>query len=135
MVLYNYHMALKNKYTPGVCNIGPAEIRMRRWSGHLGLAVTLCLLAYYSFNPTDQLMRLWIFIPATVSTLGYLQAYLHFCAHFGLSGLFNVSDDVGRAESVEQKSFRRKDQQKAFLIIIASFAVGVIATTITLVLF
>jgi len=32
-----------NRYVPGTCNIGPAEIAVRRRAGHVGLAATAAL--------------------------------------------------------------------------------------------
>lgn len=117
-------MASKNKYIPGVCNIGPSEIRLRRWTGHIGLAATIFLIGSYFGAPSDPTARLLIFFPATVAAIGYLQAALHFCAQFGLFGLFNISDTFGKRESVDQHKYRRKDQQKALTIIGISLFIG-----------
>lgn len=114
----------QNKYIPGVCNIGPAEIRMRRWTGHIGLAATIFLFGSYFGVPTDPTSRLLIFIPAAVAAMGYLQAWMHFCAQFGFVGLFNVSEAFGKRESVDQQEFRRKDQKKALTIIGLSLLFG-----------
>ena len=119
-------MASHNKYIPGVCNIGPSEIRMRRWTGHIGLAATIFLIGSYFGGPTDPATRLLIFFPAAVATLGYVQAVTHFCAQFGLVGIFNVSHSFGNRDSVDQQEFRKKDRQKALLIIATSLVVGAI---------
>ena len=39
-------MTTTNLYQPGVCNIGPAEIRARRRTGWIGLAVAVGI-AYF----------------------------------------------------------------------------------------
>lgn len=119
-------MATTHKYIPGVCNIGPSEIRIRRWTGHIGLAATLLLIGSYFVVPSDPSARLLLFFPATIAAIGYLQAAFHFCAQFGFVGLFNVSDTFGKRESVDQRAYRRKDQQKALLIISSSAAIGAI---------
>ena len=130
-MLYTSFMDINKKYVPGVCNIGPAEIRLRRWTGHIGLGATVFLIGSYIGMATDPTSRLLIFFPAAVSALGYLQAQMHFCAQFGLAGLFNVSETFGKRESVDQRAFRRKDQQKALLIIGLSIAVGSLVALVT----
>lgn len=117
-------MATNGTYIPGVCNIGPAEIRLRRWTGHIGLAATVFLFASYFIAPIGPTFRLLIFFPAAVSAIGYLQAWMHFCAQFGFVGLFNVSTTFGKRESINQQDFRRKDLQKALTIVGLSFLVG-----------
>lgn len=115
---------MSTTYIPGVCNIGPAEIRYRRMTGYVGLAVTIALFVIFYVVPIDAAWRLLAFIPSTVAATGFLQAYLHFCARFGMSGLFNVGDDMREQHTVDQIEFRKKDQQKAISIIASSSAVG-----------
>jgi hypothetical protein len=121
---------MSSEYIPGVCNIGPAEIRLRRASGYLGLTITLLLFILFYFVPVDSLVRLVVFLPAALAASGFLQARLHFCARFGMSGLFNVSDDMKQHQTVDQAEYRRKDQQKALTIIIVSAAFGVVAAVV-----
>lgn len=45
-----------------------------------------------------------------------------------MAGLFNFSDDITQHESVEKAEFRRKDQQKAVIIIGGSVVIGVVIT-------
>jgi hypothetical protein len=68
--------------------------------------------------------RLLLFFPATMSAVGFLQATMHFCAAFGMLGVFNFGPDVGKTETVEQKGYRRKDQIKALLIVFYSALIG-----------
>lgn len=116
-----------NRYVPGVCNIGPAEIRMRKMSGIFGLGVTVVMFGLFYVVDVDPLFRLLIFVPATLAASGFLQAQLHFCARFGMSGLFNFGDDIRKQESIDQAEYRRKDQRKAITIIVgsATIALGV----------
>ncbi len=113
-------------YIPGMCNIGPAEIRLRRLSGIAGLVATAVLWLIFILIDTPSIWRLIVFIPATVSAVGLLQAWLHFCVNFGMRGLFNVSESLQQQESVDQQEYRRKDQQKALTIIAGSSVIGVI---------
>ncbi len=108
------------QYIPGVCNIGPAEIRLRKIAGIGGAVfVGIFWLVFVTLN-TPDIWRLSIFIPAFLSSIGFLQASLHFCVNFALRGLFNVSDAVKKEESVDSTEFRKKDQQKALILIAGS---------------
>jgi hypothetical protein len=120
------------RYIPGVCNIGPAEIRARRSTGILGLATTIIFLVIFLLFNIPPVWRLIIFIPAAGAAVGFLQAQLHFCVHFGMSGLFNVGDDLAKHETVDQAEYRKKDQQKAVTIMVVSAALGLIVTLLSL---
>jgi hypothetical protein len=114
-----------NVYQPGVCNIGPAEIRRRRSTGYIGLAVAIVFLVVAFALGWATPWRLFVFLPAVASASGFLQAQLHFCARFGAQGLFNFGQ-LGSEENVLQAEFRRKDQRKATLIIVLSIIIGVV---------
>ena len=93
-------MTTDDKYIPGVCNIGPAEIKRRRRSGWFGLGVTILLW-----------LAFWIFgVPAA-----------------WMKGVFNFGSELGKTETVEQAEFRRKDQRKALLISLYSALIGIAA--------
>lgn len=111
-------------YIPGVCNIGPAEIRARRFTGYVGLVVTVLAFVVFYLVPVSETIRLLVYIPAAITATGFLQAQLRFCAKFGMQGLFNFGSQIGRTESVDQVEFRRKDQRKAIIIIAGSAAIG-----------
>jgi hypothetical protein len=121
-----------NTYIPGVCNIGPAEIRYRRSAGILGLVAMIVFLAIFLVFNVPPVWRLVIFIPAAGAAVGFLQAQLHFCVRFGMSGLFNFSDDIAKRESVEQVEFRKKDQQKAITIMAISAVFGLVVMLLSL---
>lgn len=119
-----------DRYIPGVCNIGPAEIRMRRTTGLFGLGVTVIMFLLFYIVSVDPQLRLLIFIPAVIAASGFLQAQLHFCAKFGMSGLFNFGDDIRKQDSVDQAEYRRKDQRKAITVIAGSAAIALGITLI-----
>lgn len=112
-------------YQPGVCNIGPAEIRRRRRTGWVGVAfaVGFLVLAFALHWPAP--LRLIVFLPVAIAASGFLQAAFHFCARFGMQGLFNFGE-LGTEETVMEAEFRRKDQRKALLIGGLSGAIGVV---------
>ncbi len=119
-------MATKSEYIPGVCNIGPAEIRNRRMFGWIGLGVTLILWGAFLVFGVPAGWRLLLFFPAAMSAIGFLQAALHFCANFGMRGLFNFGPEVGKTDTVEQAEFRRKDRMKAMQIILYGSVIGAV---------
>jgi len=114
-----------DKYIPGVCNIGPAEINRRKRTGWFGLGATVLLwLAFWAFHVPAP-WRLLLFFPAFLSAEGFLQAAFHFCAGFAMQGVFNFGAEVGKTETVAQAEFRRKDQRKALLISLYSALIGI----------
>ncbi|MFZ3011869.1 MAG: hypothetical protein WA060_02650 [Minisyncoccia bacterium] len=116
-------MEMQNKYIPGVCNIGPAEINKRKQAGWIGLIATIALWAIFIWFDIPSIWRLTLFLSAMMSATGFLQAYMHFCAYFGFASLFNFGD-VGKTESVSQAELRAKDKRKAWQIVIYAILIG-----------
>lgn len=114
------------KYTPGVCNIGPSEIAQRKRAGWIGAIITVVLFFVFIVLHIPPLYRLIIFFPATLTAVGFIQAYFHFCAAFGLNGIYNVLKPAGQTETVAQKLFREKDRNKSLHIIYLSVLVGLL---------
>lgn len=117
---------MPNTYTPGVCNIGPQEIKMRQRAGWTGLAATIVIgaLIYYLASPAWT--RLVLFFPAFIAAVGFIQAGMHFCVAFASKGLFNMSDVQGVTESVDKAEFRKADQKKSIQIWTYSLIVAVL---------
>jgi glucan phosphoethanolaminetransferase (alkaline phosphatase superfamily) len=120
-------MPSKTEYIPGVCNIGPAEIQRRMQAGWLGLAAAVLLWVVFILFSVPAPWRLLLFFPAVTAAIGFLQAAMHFCAAFGILGVFNVAAAAGKTDSVEQAEFRKADRKKALLIILYSLLVGLAA--------
>lgn len=116
-------MEMQNKYIPGVCNIGPAEINKRKQAGWIGLIATIALWVIFIWFDIPSIWRPTLFLPAMMSATGFLQAYMHFCAYFGFASLFNFGD-VGKTESVSQAELRAKDKRKAWQIVIYAILIG-----------
>jgi len=116
-------MTTTNTYQPGVCNIGPAEIRQRRLSGWIGTAFAAAFLALAFALGWPPALRLIVFIPVVLAANGFLQAAFHFCVRFGTQGLFNFGE-LGTEEAVHEKEYRRKDQRKAILIVVLSVLIA-----------
>ena len=120
-------------YQPGVCNIGPQEIRRRRRAGHVGLVVAVVLLAVLVAVGAPPLARLLVAIPAAMAASGYLQAWLKFCAGFGSRGIFNF-DEVGQTHEVVDAEGRARDRARARQIGFASLGIGVAVAVVAVLL-
>jgi hypothetical protein len=110
-------------YIPGVCNIGPAEIRRRRTAGIGGAVAAGAVLAATVLTGAPKPLRLLAIVPAAGAASGFIQAATHFCAGFGMRGVFNFGD-TGSTDTVDQAEFRAEDQAKARRILGASLAIG-----------
>jgi hypothetical protein len=124
-----FDMQEQNQYVPGVCNIGRSEIKMRKLAGWVGLVVTILLYGSFVYLGVPRIWRLIIFIPFTMAAIGFLQAHMHFCANFGMRGVFNFGD-IGNTDTVEQAEFRAADRRKAMRIIAYSVIAGIAAAVI-----
>jgi hypothetical protein len=116
--------APKVKYVPGVCNIGPQERKLRKIAGWIGTVVTLALAVYFHFANISSGVKLWIFLPAMLGSVGFLQYYQHFCVNFGLRGLFNVNKEAFKTDTVNQAKFRKMDQAKALQILFIGLVIS-----------
>jgi hypothetical protein len=115
---------MTDQYVPGSCNIGPAEIALRRRAGHAGLVVTAALGAALLRSDLPRAWRLTLAVPAAGAASGYLQAYERFCADFGWRGVYNF-DRRGQEQPVAGDDALAQDRRKAMRIAAASAAVGV----------
>ena len=122
--------APKDKYIPGVCTIGPAEIKSRMQAGWFGLVLTVIIGALLFYLEASPVTRLVLFLPAFIGAIGFLQAYFHFCVAFGSQGLFNVANEAGKTESVTQQEFRKKDQQIVYKIMIYSVLIAAVVAVV-----
>jgi hypothetical protein len=120
------------EYIPGVCNIGPAERRKRRMGGIIGTIVTLVILALLVAIGGPIWWRLILIIPASGAATGFLQDALHFCAGFGMKGIYNVMNSAGVVDNVELEEFRLKDKRKAQMIVLWSGLIGLAFAGLTL---
>ena len=119
----------RNVYKPGVCNIGPAEIRKRRLSGWIGAALSVAFLVLAFALDWAAPWRLLVFLPAFMAAQGFLQAAFHFCVGFASRGLFNFGE-LGTEDNVLDAEFRRADQRKAVLISVLAFAIAAVVAVV-----
>jgi hypothetical protein len=116
-------------YSPGVCNIGPAEIARRRMAGHLGLLVSAAGLAALVVTGAPHWTRLILVLPAGASASGYLQAWLHFCAGFGSRGVYNFGP-LGTVSQVAEPEARARDLARSIRIGVAALAIGIVVAIV-----
>jgi hypothetical protein len=112
-------------YEPGVCNIGPAEIRRRRASGWVGLAAAAVFLALAFAFGWAAPWRLLVALPVFLSAQGFLQAAFRFCVGFASRGLYNFGA-LGSEHNVVDAEFHRKDLRKALVITLIAAAIAVV---------
>lgn len=120
-------------YQAGACNIGPAEIARRRWSGHVGTLLTVALLVVLLVIGAPAAWRLTLAIPAAMAAIGYLQAYLRFCAAYGFWGVFNFGE-LGRRHDVLDRDSLARDRRRAARIALGGVAVGILVALVAVAL-
>ena len=121
---------MTNQYVPGVCNIGPAEIRMRKMLGWYGLIAAAILWGLLVWLHASAWWRIVMFVPLFFSANGFLQGAMHFCAGFGMRGLFNFGPKVGQTDTVQQAEFRAMDRKKSQQIFGYAFLIAVVIALI-----
>jgi hypothetical protein len=112
-----------DQYLPGTCNIGPAEIALRKRVGHAGLVATAVLAAVLVLLDATPVWRLTLGLPAALAAAGYLQAWLRFCANFGFRGVYNF-EALGHEERVAAEEARAQDRRRALVVAAGSALVG-----------
>ena len=77
-------------YIPGTCNIGKGEIRRRQLVALVGLFFSISTLLTFNTVDAPTAIRLGIFFPLMVASVGFVQSRSKFCLAYGLAGTFNV---------------------------------------------
>ena len=121
-------------YTPGVCNIGPAERKQRLNIGWLGLGLIFVTLAAFVIFSVPDPWRVLVAIPAVLGANGFLQYRMHFCVNFAMRGLYNLGDALHAEENVVDAEMRKADQRKGLQIIGLSLLIGLAVVVIAVLL-
>jgi len=121
-------------YTPGVCNIGPAERRQRLNIGWLGLGLTFAALAAFVVFSVSDPWRVLVAAPALLGANGFLQYRMHFCVNFAMRGLYNLGDALHAEENVVDAEMRKADQRKGLQIIGLSLLAAALVVVIAILL-
>ena len=121
------------EYIPGSCNIGKGEIRRRQSVALVGLISSFFMLLAFSVTATPIQIRLLIFLPLLVASVGFVQSRSKFCLAYGFAGTFNIGK-LGDIKRVASKEDRKADRVTALKILGKSFLLATVATAVVLVL-
>ncbi len=121
------------QYAAGSCNIGPKEVRRRRFVGIVGLVLVFITVVSFHSQHVKGLSRLSLFLPAILFSIGYLQSRKKFCLAFGLAGIFNFGS-LGQVSKVISPADKALDRKTALNLIIQAFGLAALITIIVLVL-
>jgi hypothetical protein len=121
------------QYIPGTCNIGKSEVRKRQLVALVGVFFTISTLFAFNTVDTPTEVRLGIFFPLMVASVGFVQSRSKFCLAYGFAGTFNVGK-MGDIKRVSSKEDRAADRKTALVILGKSFLLAAIATAVVLVL-
>ncbi|MEI6648118.1 MAG: hypothetical protein WCO08_00615 [Actinomycetes bacterium] len=124
---------MSDLYQPGVCNIGPQEIRRRRLVGYFGLLITIATAFLLQQHHSSRITRFSIFFPAMVFSFGWIQAKKKFCMGFGLAGTFNFGK-LGNLDRIEMEVFRKQDRDTVIKMALQAIAVALVITALELML-
>ena len=123
----------ETQYIPGTCNIGKGEVRRRQLVALLGLFFSISTLLTFNTVDAPAIVRLGIFFPLMVASVGFVQSRSKFCFAYGLAGTFNVGK-LGDIKRVASKEDRAADRKTALVILGKSFLLAALATAVVLVL-
>ena len=121
------------EYIPGSCNIGKGEVRRRQLVALVGLFFSILTLIVFTTVDTPTEVRLGIFFPLMVASVGFVQSRSKFCLAYGFAGTFNVGK-MGDIKRVASKEDRAADRKTALVILGKSFLLAALATAVVLVL-
>lgn len=113
-------------YVPGVCNIGPWEIRKRWATGIAGLAAAVLLLVALVGSHAPVPARLIVLLPAWGGVFSVLQARRHFCGAYALRRVSNFGNTYDTVRDVTDEAAHRADMAALLRLTRDSFIVGLV---------
>jgi hypothetical protein len=124
---------MSNQYIPGTCNLGKDEIRSRQIVALFGLFLTISSVIGILAADQGRSVRFSIFIPAMISSVGFVQSRSKFCLAYGLAGTFNF-ERLGKISRVASVEDRRADRKTAITILLKAAALAALITVVFFVL-
>jgi hypothetical protein len=121
-------------YVPGVCNIGPWEIRRRWIGGILGLGIAAALLAVLIAVHAPVVARVLVLLPAWGGAFSVLQARRRFCGAYAMRGISNFGVDLGTVREVQDDAAHRADMAALVQMTRDAFLIGLAITVIAVLL-
>ena len=101
-----------SEYISGACNIGPAEIKRRKQGAYLGGALYLIVSISLIASDASMSTRLWVFLPAALFAVGYIQSKRKFCVAYGFLGIFNF-EKLGKTTKIKVNQELKADRKYA----------------------
>ena len=120
---------MTDQYIPGTCNIGKSEIRQRQIVALIGLALSVSALVGFISTGASPSVRLGIFLPLTIFSIGWVQSRKRFCLAYGFMGTFNFGR-LGRVSRVSDKASLAADRKTAVSILLQSLGLAGLLTLI-----
>lgn len=120
---------MTDQYIAGTCNIGKNEIRQRQVVALIGLFLSLSSLVGFITTGASASVRLGIFLPLSVFSIGWVQSRKKFCLAYGFLGTFNFGK-LGRVSRVSDKASLAADRKTAFSILLQSLGLAAILTLV-----
>ncbi len=124
---------MSSDYIPGTCNIGKSEIRQRQFVALVGAFLTVFIGIGLLSNEDPNPPRFFIFFPALIFAIGFVQSRKKFCLAYGFAGTFNFGR-LGKASRVASAEDKKADRKMAISILRQSvlLALGITVTYTTL---
>lgn len=120
---------MSDQYIAGSCNIGKAEVRQRQIVALIGLFLSVSALIGFISSSASPSIRLGIFLPLTVFSIGWIQSRKRFCLAYGFLGTFNFGR-LGKISRVADKASLAADRKTAITILVQSLALAAVLTLI-----
>ena len=120
---------MTDQYIAGTCNIGKNEIRQRQVVALIGLFLSVSSLIGFISTGASQSVRLGIFLPLAVFSIGWVQSRKKFCLAFGFMGTFNFGK-LDKVSRVADKASLAADRRTAVSILLQSLGLAAILTLI-----
>ena len=117
------------QYVAGSCNIGTGEIRRRQIVAIIGSALSVSALIGFISTSAEPSLRLGIFIPLAVASIGWVQSKRKFCLAYGLMGTFNFGK-LGQLSRVQDKAALAADRKTAVVILTQSLSLAAVLTLV-----
>ena len=118
-----------HEYVAGSCNIGNGEVKRRQLVALIGLILSISTLLGFISTNTEPSLRLGIFLPLSVASIGWVQSRKRFCLAYGFMGTFNFGK-LGQLSKVSDKDSLAADRKTALTILIQSLSLAAVLTMI-----
>ena len=120
-----------SEYISGACNIGPAEIKRRKQGAYLGGALYLVIAIFLIATNASSTTRLWVFLPAALFAVGYIQSKRKFCVAYGFLGIFNF-EKLGKTTKIKVNQELKADRKYAIKLSVQALLLAIILTLLTI---